>query len=141
MNLRQVIQQKKPTYHDFSFPEEVNEKINQWKKAGLFYGAFPVIGNSMTCNDKRSIPSGSRVLAVELDISNKFDLGNGIPLNKPLLIKYTTNKGEDGFVCKTISFMDFVYYNYRLSSYNPSHKDVWIPIRIIDNILEVHHVF
>lgn len=141
MKLEQVIQKKKPTYHDFSFPKEVNKKINQWRKQGLFFGAFPVKGDSMTCDDDRSIPSGSKVLAVELNISDKFSLGNGIPLRKPLLIKYTNSKGEDGFICKTINFMDFVNYRYRLKSYNPKHQDAWIPIRFIDNILEVHHVF
>lgn len=81
---------------------------------------MPIYGDSMTCDDERSIPSGSKVLAVKLDISDKFSLENSIPLRKPLLIKYTNSRGEDGFICKTIECIDLVNYDYRFKNYNPN---------------------
>ncbi|MFT3794836.1 hypothetical protein [Flavobacterium sp.] len=123
--------------------ENLKKRITEWEKKGIFYGAFPVVGDSMTCAEsEKSIPNGSNVLAYDLQIdfksiSNKwFD----IPINKPLIIAGKTSLGKDFCLCKTINFLDLVNNKVSLRSYNPKYYDQIIPITFITSLLKIELV-
>lgn len=139
MNLHEKIKEVEPKFVNLNASKGVFLEIEKWEKENKFYGIFPVKGDSMTCDDKtKSIPDGSDVLAVELDKSSLLNCQ--VPTNKPLLINITDSNGNNQFVCKTISFVDYCSNKCRLTSYNKNHKDVWIPFKWINNILEVHSI-
>lgn len=139
MNLHEKIKEVEPKSIKINLSKEVFLEIEKWEKENKFYAIFPIKGDSMTCEDStKSIPDGCNVLAVENDLSNLLDYQ--IPTNKPLLIKITDSSGNNQFVCKTISFVDYTSNKCRLTSYNKKHKDVWIPLKWINNILEVHSI-
>lgn len=126
---------------DFKFSSETDTKINNWKNEKVFFGVFPIKGDSMTCNDlKKSIPNESKVLAYDLKINLNDGLHNiwhEIPTNEPLLLIGKTTNGSDFFVCKTISCVDAVKSYVLLQSYNPMHESKWIPFDWITKILKV----
>lgn len=117
------------------------EKINHCKANNVFYGVFPTVGDSMTCEDKtKSIPHGSKVLAVDTQIDFKKGLDNLwylIPTNKPLLISGTAPSGNKFFVCKSISHIDAVQGYVVLESYNKNHTSKFIPFSCIESIFEI----
>ena len=120
---------------------EIEAKIINWKKEDVFFGVFPIRGDSMTCNDlSKSIPNESKVLVYDLELNFKSGLSNiwhEIPTNEPLLISGKTGTGNDFFVCKTISSIDAVNNYVLLTSYNPEYQSKWIPFAWIKNIFKV----
>ena len=135
------IQDSKPKTVQIDMTPELEEVIEDCRKKGVKYGVFPTVGDSMTCDEKeKSIPSGSKVFAVETKFRpNRFSLG-AVPTNKPLLIMGIDPEGEPFNMCKTIAFQDYVQGRFLLRSYNPTHKDAWVPIRYIDKIFEVKQI-
>lgn len=125
----------------FKFKSEIETKINIWKKDNVFFGVFPIKGESMTCDDlSKSIPNESNVLVYDLELNLDQGLCNiwhEIPKNEPLLIKGITPIGKDFFCCKTISSIDAVSGFVLLSSYNTKFEDQWIPFDWIKNIFKV----
>lgn len=121
--------------------EKSIEKINHCKANNVFHGVFPTVGDSMTCEDKtKSIPHGSKVLAVDTQIDLKKGLDSvwfEIPMRKPLLISGTAPSGNKFFVCKTISHIDAVQGYVVLESYNKNHTSKFIPFSSIESIFEV----
>lgn len=117
------------------------EKISHCKANNVFNGVFPTVGDSMTCEDKtKSIPHGSKVLAVDTQIDLKKGLDSvwfEIPMRKPLLISGTAPSGNKFFVCKTISHIDAVQGYVVLESYNKNHTSKFIPFSSIESIFEV----
>jgi hypothetical protein len=108
----------------------------------IVYGVFPIVGNSMTCNDERSIPDGSQVLAYELEIDfNKHfeSIWHLLPLNEPILIMGTNRAGVKFFVCKTIIFINAVSGYVYLKSYNPdpAYNGGGLAFSSIESILKV----
>mgnify|MGYP003609202711 CR=1 FL=1 len=123
-------------------PTEITrQKINECIEKNIFYGIFPVVGDSMTCNDiEKSIPDGSKVLVYDLQIN----LNNGlssvwheIPTKKTLLIGGKTSNEKPFFLCKSIISVDAVNGYVLLDSYNKQHGSKWIPFDWITNIYEV----
>mgnify|MGYP000621718308 CR=1 FL=1 len=121
--------------------DEVKNKIEHWKATNVFFGVFPVTGNSMTCNDNlKSIPHNSKVLAydLEIDCSKLLDvIWHQIPVNETLLIMGKTIKGKDFFVCKSISNINAVSNCITLHSYNPEFHNQTIPFDWVNNIFKV----
>lgn len=121
--------------------EKSIEKVNHCKANNIFYGVFPVEGDSMTCNDAtKSIPNGSKVLAAHLQIDLTKGLSNiwyDIPTRKTLLISGTNSSGYKFFLCKSIASIDAVQGYVLLESYNKKHGDKFIPFSWIENIFEV----
>lgn len=121
--------------------EKSVEKVNHAKENNIFYGVFPIIGDSMTCEDKsKSIPHGSKVLAVDTQIDLSKGLSNiwyEIPTRKTLLLTGTASNGNKFFVCKSISSVDAVQGYVLLESYNKSHESKLIPFSWIESIFEV----
>ena len=115
--------------------------IKECEDKGRLYGVFPTVGDSMTCKDKeKSIPSGSKVFAVETGYKpNRFSLG-AVPNNRPLLIMGIDPEGNPFNMCKTIAFQDYVNNRFQLRSYNPLHKDAWVPTEYIQKIFEVKQI-
>lgn len=130
-----------PKYVEIGLTPEMAETIQDCKNKGLLYGIFPTTGDSMTCEDKeKSIPSGAKVFAVETRYKRgKLSLGL-VPTNKPLLIMGIDPEGKPFRMCKMIAFQDYVQDRFLLRSYNPAHKDAWIPIHYIDKIFEVKQI-
>ena len=140
-DIKQQYRKSKKTNIDINFNSDIEKKIVNWKKENIFFGVFPNIGDSMTCNDySKSIPNNSKVLVYDLQINFNIGLNNVwylIPINEPLLIIGKTNDNRDFKVCKTISFVDTVNGYVLLKSYNPLHKSILIPFDWITNILKV----
>ncbi len=65
-----------------------------------------------------------------------------IPIHKPLLIEI---KGvmvmKRQFVCKTITFVDDISKRLLFTSYNPNHKERFIPYCEIGRVFEIQKVF
>ena len=126
---------------DFKLSTENEAKIENWKKEKIFFGVFPIKGDSMTFEDvSKSIPDGSKVLVYDTQIDCNNVLANiwhQLPKDEPLLIKGKTDSGKDFFVCKTISSIDAVNDNILLSSYNSTHQSTWIPFGWIANIFKI----
>lgn len=126
---------------DFKFSAEIEAKIIHWNKENIFFGVFPIKGESMTCTDlSKSIPNESKVLVYDLELNFNNGLSNiwhDIPKNEPLLIIGKTDAGHDFLYCKTISSIDVVNGNVLLSSYNPTHQSKWFPFHWIKNIFKV----
>ncbi|WP_163408115.1 hypothetical protein [Flavobacterium ajazii] len=123
--------------------ENLKQKILEWEQKSIFYGAFPVVGDSMTCDDQnKTIPNGAKVLAYQLQI--EFESGFypwfEIPTGEPLLIMGTTSKGNDFCLCKTIFFLDSVNNMVSLRSYNPNYSDQIIPISYIKTLFKIELV-
>ena len=123
--------------------ENLKHKILEWEQKNIFYGAFPVVGNSMTCDDQdKTIPNGCKVLAYQLQID--FESASypwfEIPMGEPLLIMGTTSKGNDFCLCKTINFLNLVNNMVSLRSYNPTYHDQLIPISYIKTLLKIELV-
>lgn len=121
--------------------KELKDHILEWEEQGIFYGVFPISGDSMTTRNKqKSIPHKSKVLAYELQLDVAKDLSYHwpqIPMGEPLLIMGNTAQGKPFFLCKTITFLDAVYGNIRLTSYNKQYKDQWIPFSWVTHIYRV----
>ena len=126
---------------DFKFSNEIEIKIANWKKEKIFFGIFPVTGESMTCKDAlKSIPNNSKILVYDIEINFNNGLNNvwhQIPKDKPLMILGKTNTGKTFNVCKTVSSIDAVNGLILLSSHNPTHKCNWIPFEWITSIFKV----
>ena len=141
MKQNNYFENEKRISFDFKYSPEIEIKIANWKVENIFFGVFPVTGDSMTCNDlSKSIPNGSKVLVYDLEINCNNGLDNvwhQIPTNEPLLITGETDKGKKFFICKTISNIDAVNDYVLLKSYNPTHQSVWIPFDWIKNIFKV----
>lgn len=121
-------------------PKQVEVKISHWEAEGRRCGVFPVRGDSMTYPGKDSIPDGSKVLAVEVDLRGKYCIAsNRVPTKKPLLL-VVSMQGKQYPICKTIHTIDLVFSKYRLRSYNPKYNDFWIPINSVFAIWEIVHV-
>ncbi|MBE2272742.1 MAG: hypothetical protein IAE62_00575 [Flavobacteriales bacterium] len=141
MNFTQKI--KQPTkFLPIKFKDETEAKIKYWEENNIFYGIFPTSGDSMTCDDKNiSIENKNKILISELDLKNIYEWGiDGIPMNKPLCFVIENGNGVEKLVCKIISFKDFVYGNYTLSSYNHKYKPVRVPMKFVKRIFEVHEI-
>lgn len=123
------------------FTEKSIEKIDHCKSNNVFFGVFPIVGDSMTCEDKtKSIPHGSKVLVFDTEIDLKKGLDNvwfEIPMRKPLLISGTAPGGNKFFICKTISHIDAVQGYVVLESYNKNHQSRFIPFSCIESIFEI----
>lgn len=117
--------------------KELVRKIEHWQKKGIVYGVFPTVGDSMTCDDSRTIPENSHVLANQIKRNDFLSL----PINKPLLIEIKGVWHKHQFVCKTISLIDDTTKRIRLTSYNPEHKDVFIPYIEVGRVFEIQKVF
>ena len=141
MKQNNYFENEKRINFDFKFSTEIETKIANWKKENIFFGVFPIKGDSMASNDlSKSIPNESKVLVYDLEI----DCNNGLstvwhklPKDEPLLIVGKTNAGYDFRLCKTISSIDAVNGYVLLSSYNPTHESKWIPFDWIKNIFKV----
>ncbi|MCB0455462.1 MAG: hypothetical protein KDC62_08745 [Aequorivita sp.] len=118
---------------------ELKNKISNWASNNVFYGLFPVVGDSMTCNNKKSIPEGSFIFAAEI----KYNPNNllPIPIKKPMAILINDRNGKEHLLCKTIFFLDEVFGRIGLRSYNHNHKDFFIPTSFIKRIFEIHEVY
>lgn len=131
----------KAIHTPLNFTKNSIEKINHCKSNNVFFGMFPIVGDSMTCEDKtKSIPHGSKVLVFDTEIDCKIGLDNVwhlIPTNKPLLISGTGPNGNKFFVCKSISFVDAVQGYVVLESYNKNHTSKFIPFSCIESIFEI----
>ncbi|MGY0036400.1 hypothetical protein [Pedobacter sp. NJ-S-72] len=125
--------------------KEIVSIIENCIKNSIFYGVFPVSGDSMTCSDKRSIPDGSGILVYDLQIDCSLPLienSGKIPMGEPLVLALRNKKGKIGYFVKTITFIDTVYNNIRLTSYNPhtSHRNWWIVASCIERIFKIIQV-
>lgn len=136
-----VLKQTRKDILKIDLTPEMENLIKECKEKGRLYGVFPTVGDSMTCNDNvKSIPSGSKVFAVETDYrSNELSLGF-VPNNKPLLIMGQDPNGKPFAVCKTIALQDYVSNRFLLRSYNPFHIDAWVPIKWVHKIFEVKQI-
>ena len=141
MKQNNYFKNEKKIHFDFKFSTEIETKIVNWKKDNIFFGVFPIKGDSMTSNDlTKSIPNESKVLVYDLELNCNNGLSNicyDIPTNEPLLIIGKTRAGYDFNLCKTISSIDAVNGYVLLSSYNPKHQSKWIPFDWIKNIFKV----
>lgn len=128
-----------------SFPllisDEIRSKIDQLQAENVFYGVFPISGNSMTCDDySKSIPHNSKVLAydLEIDFSKTLDvIWHQVPVRETLLLMGKTPNGKDFFLCKSISNVDAVNNCITLQSYNPEFHDQTIPFSLIKSMFKV----
>lgn len=143
-DIKEQYRKSKKINIDFNFSTDIENKIVNWRKENIFFGVFPTVGDSMTCNDRlKSIPCGSKVLVYDLQINFNIGLDNvwhQIPINEPILIIGKTNDNRDFRVCKTISCVDAVNGWVSLKSYNPLHKSVLIPFDWITSILKVEQI-
>jgi len=130
--------------------EDLKCKIQDWESNNIFYGLLPVVGDSMTCNNEKSIPNGSKILISEIDINKPFNLKSEIknpnwflllPTNKPLALVIRNNKGQEQCVVKEIFIVDNIQGVIGLRSYNPKHKDAFISIDFIKKVFKVHKIF
>ena len=141
MQQSNYFEDKKRINFDLKLSTEIETKIENWTKEKIFFGVFPITGNSMTCNDlTKSIPEHSKVLVYDLEINfnkNLDHIWHEIPLNEPLLITGQTDTGNKFLVCKTVSKIDAFNGYVLLSSYNPMHQSKWIPFDWITNIFKV----
>lgn len=125
--------------------KEVAEIIRHCIDNHIFYGIFPVVGESMTCNDERSIPDGSGVLVFDLQMDMRkslLELAEDIPINKPIAIGLINEHGHCAFFVKIISFIDILYDRIKLSSYNPKpeYRSAWVSIHRVRSIYKVIQV-
>ena len=123
---------------------EIENDIQECEEQGRLYGVFPIKGDSMTCDDiQKSIPNGSKVFAIETDFRPNEYLNDNfykILTKKPVLIIGKDNNGDLFAICKTISVVNCINGTLLLKSYNPFHKDVWIPVKFIQKIFEVKQI-
>lgn len=136
MTLDEAIEEQKENV-SIEINKELKKKIEYWIQNNIFYGLFPITGDSMTCDNKKNIPNRSHVLANQIKNHNVLKL----PINKPLLIEIKGIWHKTQFVCKTISLIDNVTKRIRLTSYNPKHKDIYIPYAEVGRVFEVQKVF
>lgn len=130
---------------DVIMNKEVAEIIRHCIDNHIFYGIFPVVGDSMTCNDGRSIPDGSGVLVFDLQMDMRkslLELAEDIPINKPITICLANEYGQCAFFVKTISFIDTLHNRVKLSSYNPKpeYRSAWVSIHKVRSIYKVIQV-
>ncbi len=57
---------KEPITVNIDVGKELGNKTKEWDKSNTFYGIFPIVGDSMNCDDDKSIPNGSFVFANEV---------------------------------------------------------------------------
>gem|GEM_PF-2215570 len=145
-NKNRLINELEPTsFLDIVMNKEVAEIIQHCMNNHIFYGIFPVAGNSMTCNDYRSIPDGSGVLVYDLQLDmNKplSDLILDIPINQPVAVCLGNEYLKYAYFIKTISVIDTLFNRIRLSSYNPQpeYYDRWVSIHMVRNVYKVIQV-
>lgn len=130
---------------DVIMTKEVAGIIQRCTGKRIFYGIFPVVGDSMTCDDERSIPDGSGVLVfdLQLDISKPLcDLAPSIPIDEPIIITLVNENSQYGFFCKTISLIDALRNRVRLSSYSriPEYRSVWVSFHKVRSIYKIVQV-
>ena len=139
--MKQKLEKEKKINIDFKFSDAIENKIVNWKKENIFFGVFPIKGDSMTCDDlTKSIPNNSKVLAFDLELNCSSGLSNiwhEIPTNEPLLIAGMQPIGNEFFVCKTISRIEAVNNYILITSHNPTFESQWIPFDWIKNIFKV----
>ena len=108
---------------------------------GERYAWFPTLGDSMTDDTPKSIPSGSFVLGRWL----KYDSIHDIPLHRPIVVILNID-GEQFCVlksaCKIRSSPADASDEVCLRSYNPASRcdDLWVPFHYIKFIFFVEIV-
>lgn len=131
-------------YVNVTMQKETVEIIQNCIKNHIFYGIFPVFGDSMTCKDKRSIPHGSGILVYDLQIDCTLPLIKNvgkIPMGVPLALVIKNEKRKTECFVKTITFIDAVHNTLRLTSYNPrANYNNWVPASWIERIFKVIQV-
>ena len=137
----QIVSQKKQVQINLNLSKSLNKRLEKCKEDNVFYGVFPIKGNSMECEDiNKCIPDGSKVLAIDTQLklsSGLHNIWHEVPRDKPLLIIGETSSGSRFFICKTIASIDAVQGVVKLKSYNNDHAEKWIPFSWISNIFEV----
>ncbi|MDR6404572.1 MULTISPECIES: hypothetical protein [Chryseobacterium] len=141
MNYEEKLKQPKGFFR-VNLKEEIKTKVQYCIDNEIFYGLLSVKGDSMICDDRnKSIEDGNLVLVSELNIKNIYELGiNGVPMRKPLCFLLNSDKGNQQLVCKILIFKDFVTNTFILGSYNPKYEPVYVPIRFIKKVFEVHAI-
>ena len=139
--LENAIKNSKEVKIEFNPTETTKQKIIECIERNIFYGIFPIVGDSMECEDKKKcIPDGSNVLAIDTNIKLSNGIENvwhEIPIGKTLLISGKTYTGKSFFMCKSIISVDAVTGYVLLDSYNLKHGSKWIPFDWIEKIFEV----
>lgn len=131
--------------------EVLKHKIEELDRQGIKYFVMPVCGDSMTCEDERSIPDGSHVLVSEHDVFSPYPALknlNVIPINLPVILGIELPSGELQYLCKEVKtvfqdyvkpdeikgFVEITCYNEK---YPPSQK---IPLSKIKKVFLVQSV-
>jgi len=139
--------------HSDKIKQELDAALGQPKyyidasglKEGEHYSWFPTLGDSMTDNTTKSIPSGSLVLGRWLKLNNI----NNVPLHLPIVVILYDN-GEQFCILKSAcailssSVSDGFTGSEMLClrSYNPTprYDDFWLPFSCIKFIFVVEKV-
>ena len=109
------------------------------------YSWFPTLGDSMTDNTAKSIPSGSLVLGRWLKLNSVHD----VPLHQPIVIildddgkQFCLLKSACGINSSAASETDTGSGMLCLRSYNPAPRcdDFWLPFSCIKFIFVVEKV-
>ncbi len=131
-------------YIQFISDEKTGNRLKECEENGIFYGAFPVVGDSMTCEDKsKSIEDGNKVLVCELVLPDVEDCEVkfwNLPSKIPLVLLIDNGKGNSGFYIKTVTFKDFITWHLQLSSFNPKNKPFFVPMQYVKRVFEVLQV-
>jgi len=131
-------------YIDVILEKGVSEIVQNCIDNKIFYGIFRISGDSMTCEDARSIPDGSGVMVYDLEIDFNRPLIDNIaeiPLRTPLALVMRDKNGQIKCLVKTITFVDAVYNRFLLTSYNPAPEyNGWVPVRYVEKVYKVLQV-
>ena len=109
---------------------------------GETYAWFPTLGDSMTDDTAKSIPSGSLVLGRQLTLNSVAD----VPLHRPIVVIQADESGRQCCVRKSACAYDRAASPedewLRLRSYNPAPRcdDFWIPFSTVNTIFVVERV-
>jgi hypothetical protein len=140
-SFNELLANNKKVRIELKLTEASKQRVNECIDKNIFYGVFPIKGNSMECEDKnKCIPNGSKVLAIDTQIKLSNGISNiwhEIPTNKTLLISGKNSTGKHFFICKSIASVDAVQGYILLDSYNKTHGSKWIPFKWIENVFEV----
>lgn len=142
--MRNTNELKSTTSLEITINEATKNKLNKCEANGIFYGAIPVVGDSMTCNDKeKSIEDGNKLLVCEFVLPDAKDCEIkfwNLPTRKPMVFQLDNGKGQSMFCVKTVTFRNFVGWQLQLSSYNPKHKPFWVPMEHVKRVFEIIQV-